>query len=266
MSDEQRLDDCIRKAVEMEVKSHVLPNSDKVWQRIENNIELFERLEKIPRKRHAAKTWLRVAAVFVAVVLSVGIIGTTPAGEALPFGWVFRELRKIASDDQILIQFRFGQESAPAQPMMPPPPPKMEIEEVQVYQTNLTETTLEELAVIYPGIIYSPQNTAVSDLKTAQYLQFGDKWIIMLDFLVDRHNILLRQEDILGEGAAGIGYGPDTEISFHRLDDVEYMVAELRYGLVTVRWLKDNKNFELTCNLSVEDALTVAQSVSPYSP
>jgi len=68
----------------------------------------------------------------------------------------------------------------------------------------------------------------------------------------------------LGEGSTGIGYGSDTIVSFHRLDDVEYLVAEHRYGIVTVKWTKDNKIFDMTSNLTVDESLSVAQSVGPY--
>ena len=42
------------------------------------------------------------------------------------------------------------------------------------------------------------------------------------------------------------------------------MAAALRYGIVNIRRTKKNKLFELTGNLTVEDALAVAQSVVPY--
>jgi hypothetical protein len=68
----------------------------------------------------------------------------------------------------------------------------------------------------------------------------------------------------VGKGATDVGYGSDAEVYFRRLEGVEYMVAELRYGIVNVRWTKENKLFELTCNLPVEEALSTAQSVDPY--
>lgn len=56
----------------------------------------------------------------------------------------------------------------------------------------------------------------------------------------------------------------DAEASFHRLEGIEYMVAELRYGIVNIRWTKESKPFGLTCNLTVEEALSVAQAVVSY--
>ena len=50
------------------------------------------------------------------------------------------------------------------------------------YQTNLTDTSLEELLDLYPGALYYPRSIAEKDLISAQYLQAGDKWIILLDF------------------------------------------------------------------------------------
>lgn len=260
---EKHWDDCIKKAVMMEIESHTLPDPEKTWQKIEGAIDLFERLKITPTNKRKKTAWLKIAAVLVTLVLTAGIIGFTKTGEAVPFGWVFQELKKIVGDDYVLVQFKFGEEATPKK-STPPPPPEPDMEETVVYQTNLTKTSLEELLDIYPGVLYYPQSIAERDLKDAQYLQAGDKWIILLDFLVDRHNILFQQEDILGKGAAGVGYGSDAEVYFRRLEGVEYMVAELRYGIVNVKWTKENKLFELTCNLPVEDALSVAQSVVPY--
>jgi len=184
----------------------------------------------------------------------------------LPFGWVFEGLRKITSGNQILVQYKFGEDTVPKNKPMTPPPPELEAEEIGSYQTNLTDTTLEELLGIYPRVIYYPRTVPDNALKKVQYLQIGDSWTIIMDFLLDRRNVLFRQDDILGQGAAGRGYGADTEISFHRIDNVEYMVAELRYGIVNVNWVKNNKLFELTCNLTVDEALLLAQCIEPYNP
>jgi len=162
------------------------------------------------------------------------------------------------------VQFKFGDEAAPKESTPSPFLEPDDMGETVSYHTNLIDTSLEELLDIYPGVLYYPRSIAAKDLKTAQYLQAGGKWLILLDFLVDRHNILFQQEDVLGEGAATVAYGDDAEVYFRRLEGVEYMVAELRYGIVNIRWTKESKLFELTCNLPVEEALSVAQSVSPY--
>lgn len=70
---------------------------------------------------------------------------------------------------------------------------------------------------------------------------------------------------MLGEGSVGMGFGADTEVNFHRLDGVEYMILEHRYGVVSVNWNKEHKLFELTSNLPVEDALAIARSVEPHT-
>ncbi len=201
----------------------------------------------------------------VVVVLCASLVGGTRVGEALPFGWVFHGLRQYVTGDQTLVQFSFGGDATSAGPKTPAPP-EFDVTEIEAPKTNLTETTLAELPEIYPGVLYYPNKISTGALKKSQYLQTGDMWIIMLDFSVDRYDILLRQQDILGEGAAGMGFGADTEISFHRLDGVEYMVTEHRYGIVGVNWNKDHKLFDLTSNLPVEEALAVAQSVQPYIP
>ena len=259
---EKHLEDYIKKAVIKEMESHTLPDPEKAWQKIESTIDLFERVQQTPEKKRKTTAWLKAAAVFVAVVLTVGIIGFTQAGEASPFGWVLQGLQKIVGDDYVLVRFNFGEEETSKKSMLPPPPP--DTEEPVIYQTNLIDTSLEELLEIYPGVLYYPCSLADRDLKAAQYLQTGDSWTIFLDFLVERHNILLRQQDILEQGTMAVAYGDDAEVSFHQLEGVEYMVAELRYGIVSVRWTRDSKLFELTGNLTVEEALSVAQSVVSY--
>ncbi|NLL22023.1 MAG: hypothetical protein GX263_09850 [Firmicutes bacterium] len=259
---ETHLDDYIRKTVIEEMQSYAPPDPEKTWQKIEGTIDLFERLQNAPKKKRKPTARLKIAAVIVTLILTAGIIGFTQTGEAVPFGWVFQGLKKIVGDDFVLVQFKYGEETAPNKST--PPPPESDMEGTITYQTNLTDTSLEELLDLYPGALYYPRSIAEKDLISAQYLQAGDKWIILLDFLVDRHNILFQQEDIVGKGAAGVGYGNDAEVYFRRLEGVEYMVAELRYGIVNVRWTKENKLFELTCNLPVEEALSTAQSVNPY--
>ncbi len=143
-------------------------------------------------------------------------------------------------------------------------PPDFEVTEIEVPQTNLTETSLDELLQLYPGVLFYPQDMNASALMNTQYMQFGDMWTIMMDFSYDGYDILLNQRDILGEGSMGMGFRADTVISFHRLDGVEYMVAEYRYGIVGIKWNKEHKFFELTSNLSAEEALGLAHSVAPY--
>lgn len=260
---EKYLKDYIKKAVTEEMQSHVPPDPEKTWQKIEGTIDLFERLQNAPKKKRKTTARFKIAAVLIALVLTAGIIGFTQTGEAMPFGWAFQGLKKIVGNDFVLVQFKYDEETA-HEKSTPPPPPEADMDGTITYQTNLTDTSLEELLDLYPGVLYYPRSIAERDLTTAQYLQAGDKWIILLDFLVDRHNILFRQEDIVGKGAAGVGYGSDAEVYFRRLEGVEYMVAELRYGIANVRWTKENKLFELTCNLPVEEALSTAQSVDLY--
>ena len=260
-------DECIKEAVNMEIKSHPQPDAERLWQKIDSNIELVKSLNETPIRKQRSRLWLKIATVLVVLLLCAAFVGsTTQVGEALPFGWVFQELRQFVTGEQTLVQFRLGGDTAPAQPQTPPPPPpEFDVAEIEAPQTNLTDTTLEQLLSIYPGVLYYPQGISGSALKTTQYLQFGDTWTIMMDFSVDGYDILLNQRDILGEGSMGMGFGADTEISFHRLNGVEYMVTEHRYGIVGVKWNKEHKLFELTSNLPVEDALALARSVAPYT-
>ena len=55
----------------------------------------------------------------------------------------------------------------------------------------------------------------------------------------------------------------DTNISFYRSSGIEYMIAEMRYGIVQITWIMEDKQFDLSANLPVETALEIAQSVKP---
>ncbi len=259
IDNDERLDNCIKKAIEQEFDEYPLPDEERIWRRIEATIELCDGLTK---KKPAKKIWFKAASVFVTLFLAFTIFGLTQKGEALPFGSVFEGLKKFFGEEQTLIQFKFGKETSRAK--TPPPPPEEDMEEMMTYQTNLVETSIEELLGIYPKTVYYPSYLPDSSLKKVQYLKMGDKWTILLDFLLDRKNILITQDDIIGEGAAGIGYGSDAKIDFHRLDGVEYMTAELRYGIVNVKWCDNDKLFDLTGNLSVDEALSIARSLEPY--
>jgi len=261
IDNDERLDSCIKKAIEQEIAEYPLPDEERMWRRIEATIELYDGLTK---EKPTKRIWFKAASVFVTLLLAVTIFGLTQKGEALPFGSVFQGLKKFFGAEQTLIQFKFGEETDHPKSKTPPPPPEEDMEEMMTYQTSLVETSIEELLSIYPKTIYYPSYLPDSSLKKVQYLKMGDKWTILLDFLLDRQNILVTQDDIIGEGGMGIGYGADAEINFHRLDGVEYMTAELRYGIVNVKWCDNNKLFDLTGNLSVDEALSIARSLEPY--
>ncbi len=259
-----RWDDLIQKAIKMELESYPQPDRERLWQRIERNIELIETINKLSPKKRRGRLWLKIAAVLIMLLLSTTIIGTTTqVGKALPFGWVFQGLKQFATGEQTLIQFNVGGDKTPARPK-PPPPPDFDVTEIEAPQSNLTDTTLDELIRLYPGVLFFPQGMSIATLKATRYLQFGEMWTIIMDFSYDGYDILLSQQDIVGEGSMGMGFGADTEISFHRLDEVEYMVAKYRYGIVGVKWNKERKFFELTSNLPVDEALALARSVAPH--
>lgn len=263
IDNDEHLDTLIKKAIEFEIADCPLPDADRIWRRIENTIELCNNLTK---RKPVKRIWFKAASVFVTLVLAVTVLGLTQKGEALPFGSVFQGLKKFIGAQSTLIQFDFGEETARRGAKAPPPPPEDNMEEMITYETNLVDTSLEELTDIYPKTLYYPYYLPDSSLKKVQYIDFGGKWTILMDFLFDGCNILFTQDDIIGQGAAGVGYGADAEIDFHRLDGVEYMTAKLRYGLVNVKWSNNEKLFDLMCNLSVEEALAVAQSLEPYTP
>ena len=260
IENDEHLDTLIKKAIEYEIADCPLPDADRIWRRIENTIELCDKLIK---RKPVKRIWFKAASVFVTLMLAVTVFGLTQKGEALPFGSVFQSLKKFIGAESTLIQFNFGEQTAPRWAKTPPPPPEEDLEEMMSYSTNLIDSSLEELTEIYPKTLYYPSYLPDSSLKKVQYIDMDGKWTILMDFIFNDCNILFTQDDIIGQGAAGVGYGADAEIAFHRLDGVEYMTAKLRYGLVNVKWSNNEKLFDLMCNLSVEEALAVAQSLEP---
>jgi hypothetical protein len=266
LNNDQQFENCLKKAVQMEVESCPRPDAEKTWQRIENSIDLVESLRKGSGKRSRKSTIYKAAAAAAAVLLIASIISYSRAGEALPFGSVFQRLHKVITGDQVLVQFSYGEDPAFPEGIEPPPVlTREDIERMETVETTLTETTLEELLDIYPGVLYYPGDIPLSAFKKVEYMELGGHWTIIMDFSREKQNITFWQEGPIKSGASGRGYGPDTEISFHRLDGVEYMAAELRYGIVKVTWMKDDMLFELTGNMTVEEALLLARSVEPYS-
>ena len=271
MNNEKRWDGLIKKAVEKEIESYPSANSERIWQRIEHTIGMVDDSQKIITRQVKRKLWLKIAAAFSVFIFLFTLATFTPAGEALPFGHVFQNFKKLVFDDQIHIQFSYGEDPTP-KPGEPFPEhemgPEMEpgiIESGPAHDTFI-ETTLEELLDIYPKTLYYPQNIPVSALNKVEYLGPLEHCNILMDFSIENQDIMLRQRYAGERGSVGMAFGADAEVTLHRIDGVEYMVVEHRYGLVGVKWMKDGYYFDLDGNLTVEDALLIAQSVQPYLP
>ena len=48
---ERYWDDCIKKAVMMEMESHIPPDPEKTWQKIESTVDLLERIKITPANK-----------------------------------------------------------------------------------------------------------------------------------------------------------------------------------------------------------------------
>ncbi|MDO9535376.1 MAG: hypothetical protein Q7J85_08610 [Bacillota bacterium] len=260
MNDE-RWENIIKKAVEMEMESCPPPDIERIWRRIEHTIGLVDNSQKILTKRIKRRLWFKIAAAFSVLFFLCALITFTPVGEALPFGHVFQDFKKLILDDQIHIQFSYGEDSIlkPSEPFL-----DLEVIEIGPAYTTFIETTIEELLHIYPNVLYYPQDISISTLKTVEYIGPLDHCNIVMDFYVGHQDILFRQRNAGEKGGVGMGFGAGTEVSLHRIDGVEYMVVEHRYGIVGVKWMKDGYFFELDVNSTVEEALSLAQSVKPY--
>mgnify|MGYP000901098914 CR=1 FL=1 len=85
-----------------------------------------------------------------------------------------------------------------------------------------------------------------------------------MDLNLDGSDLVFIQQDTPGGGVSGKSFdNDDTNVFFYRSSGIEYMIAEMRYGIVQITWLWEDKQFDLSGNTSVENALEIAQSVKP---
>jgi hypothetical protein len=88
-----------------------------------------------------------------------------------------------------------------------------------------------------------------------------------MDFRINDVNILFSQKDTGEGGHYGMGYDiEDTDLTMHQIDGIQYLVYKRRYNIVEVDWFMHGKVFNITGNLPVEEALSLARSVEIYKP
>lgn len=270
MSSDRHFEQNIKKALAQKIEGYPLPDFDRLWQRIETSIELIER-----QQRWYKRKLLKFSASAVLILaIGIGIWGAIHPGETSLFAYPFQQLTKIVTDNgDTLIQYSYeAGESSPADVKMDRSlelPSTMQDEteaaEAQLFVTNLTTTTLEELKDLYGGEIYLPQDLPPEDLEEVKYLTTGDLWTIIIDYKGEDYDLLFSQRELGQVSSTGAAYPRDTGVTVQRLDGVEYLVAEGRYGITNIRWIKENKEFEITVNKSPEDALKIASSTRPLA-
>ena len=75
----------------MQMESHIPPDPEKTWQKIESAVDLFGKNKNNTGEQTEKQPGLKVAAVLVTLVPTAGLTVLPGTSEAPPFGWVFQD-------------------------------------------------------------------------------------------------------------------------------------------------------------------------------
>jgi hypothetical protein len=250
---DDRLEELIRKAVQDDKE----PDFDKMWSKIKYKTEVVGHT----RKSFHRKGWFKVAALISVILIVFIIVGSTARiGETFPFLFPFHRLvRQVINNTQSLFQFDLKEQDIPDDISVPPV-----IEEEKAIGTDFIESDLDTIKSIYPDTLFYPGGISKDTLQKIEYYKHDFLWVIIMDFKVNGSNVVFIQQDFPTGGVSGKSFDTDdTNVSFYRSGGVEYMIAEMRYNIVQITWVMEDKQFDLSANLPVETVLEIAQSVEP---
>jgi len=251
------IDEIIKKAVQDDKE----PNFNKMWATISHNINIVEKQQVKEKKKLYRNVWFKIAASISALVIVFVIIGSTVrTGETFPFQFPFHNLvQKVINSTQLLFQFDLKEQDIP-DGVAPPPL----VDEEITTETGLVDTDIETLKSIYSGTIFYPNMISKEQLQKTEYYNHDFLWVIIMDFKINGSDVVLIQQDTPMTGGSGKSFDKDdTKVSFYRSDGIEYMIAEMRYGIVQITWFMEDKQFDLSTNSTPETTLEIAKSVEP---
>ncbi|MBS3902121.1 MAG: DUF4367 domain-containing protein [Dethiobacter sp.] len=255
------LDKSIHNAIKDDIEKIPFNSSDKIWSRIENALEELE-----PKKKPSF--FFTKIAVVIFLVFTSGILLVTPRfADSFPFGSFFRNLfDQYLAGTQRNVGLTPPFDAPPShKPIMLDPTDAVVINPVQ---EEFIETTLEELASIYPNILYLPQETFSSRLNKAMYQKLGEDNIrVVLAYEGGAINFSLTQETVSNSSGVGINYdNQDAEVHFVYENGIEYMFFLGRYNIITAYWFQHGYKFTFFGNLTIDQAMPVIRSISRYVP
>ncbi len=259
-------DHCLTKAVEKYILNQAEPDSERLWQRIEDLIKTYERNKRYEiTKKRRGKLYLQVAMALTVIFTFLVVLSITSIGEALPASFPLRNFfRKLISETQMIIQFNTDEKDVPADTQEPD---FDRIYEVEGPQYSFNEINFEDLIALYEGDLYIPAPIPLSRLKKIQYCEAGNLFTIIMDFRDGDRDIVFTQEDTGEGGYYGKGYDvEDTEVTLQQVNGIQYLVYKRRYNIIEVDWHMHKKAFNITGNMSADEALSLAQSVEIYKP
>ena len=130
-------------------------------------------------------------------------------------------------------------------------------------QSEFTEVNLEDLLNRFPYTLYYPDETIDTVLHKTMYSKFmSDKWSIIFDFSNSKQSFSLIQETIDTHEAYGsILDKDDTEVYFINNNGIEYLIKAGRYNVLNIQWFQYRRRFRIIGNISVEQAIKVAESI-----
>ncbi len=259
------LDKYIKEAIYQEAEENT-PDTEKIWQNIESNIDFIEEQKNTNLKNNKRYLFYKIAACFlVFLVTSSLLFGIIQTGEALPFGSVFENfIERFIGGTQKNIQFG----EMPSNDISISEVIGEELEQVGPTQVDFIESSLSDLLNVYPNQLYIPKLLAQTSPEIVRYLEVNEnKWIIEILFVDNEYDVVFKQKDLLENDSDIKSIDVESaEISFHRLEGIEYKIIDHRYNLLEINWIKDNKQFTIIGNITKEHALDLAKSVDVYLP
>lgn len=263
----------IKDALVEELESQPALDSNGMWQRIENSIELVENQKRpSPKKIVLVRRTFQIAACFVALIIFSIIIKPTQLKEMFLPEFSLQELlpgtklndaqgetQPNINEVNVVddLEENFFQEKSPdfssTRKRMAAPA-----------QIAFTNTSLAELLKIYPETLYYPSYISSATLQNVRYLQKDGMWIITMDFLKKQNNITFTQETTNKASFTDKEYSHNANVSFYQIDTTKYTVLKLNYDLIKINWFTDDKKFYLSGNLTTKEGLSIASSIEPY--
>jgi len=257
------LDKYIKEAIYQEAEENT-PDTERIWQNIESNIDFIEEQKNTNLKNNRTYLFYKIAACFLVILVTSSLLfGIIQTGEALPFGSVFENfIERFIGGTQKNIQFG----EMPSNDISISEVIGEELEQAGSTQVGFIETSLDELINNYPNQLYYPQLLAHIEPNSVMYFKLHDKsWLIKMEF-EEEYDMVFQQVKTEHDSTTRSIDIESTEIIFHRLEGIEYKIINHRYDLLEINWIHDQKHFTIVGNITKELALDLVQSVDVYQP
>ena len=265
---EDKFERCLRKAVREEVNQYQFDNSEALWKNIEMKLNSHDDNQKNQNKfiNRIRKRHIKTAVAVVLIFAFILGFSSTKIGEATIFGSIFRNLLTSSLGDSIRNISFSGPEQQPEEDIMNNINPD-EVIVIDTPQAGFEKISLIELKSQLSQPFFIPENTVSSVLTEVLYQNISEEYYhIMLSYKGDALDFSLLQEKIPDNIQMATGYDEDdTDFFLVRDGGIEYMVLIGRYNMIRMKWFNKGYFFTLYGNLTEDQALDVARSLTEYN-